>query len=259
MNGLELFFNILGIENDEVIVDEYPQSYDWTVIACLVIGISIVLIFFTSIPIYIVVTRRKRSSKKIVLGSPFENQPESETSTLCDTNSQLGISFAQRIENFKNGIPIYKMNHPRRGLAIVFNHKIFNKHAQQRNGTNIDRESIKTSLTKLHFEVQIHNDKCTKEISEILEKVRNENHDDADGLCVVVLSHGDENNVCAKDGPYEIKKLWEPFTADRCPSLAGKPKWFIFQVSFRDIFINISSVVEFQRWWVLKSKIFAMW
>ena len=27
----------------------------------------------------------------------------------------------------------------------------------------------------------------------------------------------------------------------------------------RHISINISSVVEFQRWWVLKSKIFAMW
>ena len=24
-------------------------------------------------------------------------------------------------------------------------------------------------------------------------------------------------------------------------------------------YVNISSVVEFQRWWVLKSKIFAMW
>ena len=71
-----------------------------------------------------------------MLGSPFENDPESETSTLCDTNSQLGISFTQRIENFKNGIPIYKMNHPRRGLAIVFNHKNFNDNAQQRNGIN---------------------------------------------------------------------------------------------------------------------------
>ena len=26
-----------------------------------------------------------------------------------------------------------------------------------------------------------------------------------------------------------------------------------------ELFIKISSVVEFQRWWVLKSKIFAMW
>ena len=235
---LNYFLNILGIANDEVIVDEYPQSYDWKFIACLAIGISILLIIFTSIPIYIVVTRRKSSSKKIVLGPPFENDPESETSTLCDTNSQLGISFTQRIANFKNGIPIYKMNHPRRGLAIVFNHKNFNDNAQQRKGTNIDRKSIKTTLIKLDFEVRIYDDLCATEILKILEKVQNENHMDADCLCVVVLSHGGEDFVCAKDKQYEIKKLWEPFTADKCPSLAGKPKWFIFQVSFRDTFTH---------------------
>ena len=31
------------------------------------------------------------------------------------------------------------------------------------------------------------------------------------------------------------------------------------QVCDSGLDINISSVVEFQRWWVLKSKIFAMW
>ena len=38
--------------------------------------------------------------------------------------------------------------------------------------------------------------------------------------------------------------------------------FFTFQIFFwlrADTCINISSVVEFQRWWVLKSKIFAMW
>ena len=202
---------------------------------------------------------KSKSSKEIQI----DNDPESEYSTLCDTptnsspnsanastetqsptmvnsstqnenstmvNPSIQSSSFQRIENFQK-IPKYKMSHPRRGLAIVFNHKIFDK-LTQRNGTNIDRESISTSLTKLQFEVRIHDDKCAKEISEILEKVRNENHYDADSLCVVVLSHGDEDNVCAKDGPYETKKLWQPFTADQCPSLAGKPKWFIFQVSF---------------------------
>ena len=222
------------MSKDADIAYEYSQttvhtSYDWTVIVCLVIGISILLIILSSISIHKVVTRRK-SSKKVLLGSPFDNNPESESSTLCDTSTNS--SLFQGI-NFQNGIPKYKMTHPRRGLAIVFNHKIFNKHAQ-RNGTNIDRESIKTTLTMLEFEVRIYDDKCASEISKILEKVRNENHYDADGLCVVVLSHGDENNVCAKDGPYEIKKLWEPFTADRCPSLAGKPKLFLFQVSFRN-------------------------
>ena len=37
--------------------------------------------------------------------------------------------------------------------------------------------------------------------------------------------------VYVRDGKYEIEDLWSPFTADKCPSLAGKPKWFIVQVS----------------------------
>ena len=142
---MNYFLNILGIANDEVIVDEYPQSYDLTVTLGSVIGyglgIVILLGILSGIPIYIVVViKRKRSIKKKI--SPFDNDLESKTSMLCDANSQLGTSFYQRIENFKNGIPQYKMTHSRRSLAIVFNHENFNNNAP-RNGTNIDKESIK--------------------------------------------------------------------------------------------------------------------
>jgi hypothetical protein len=222
----------ITVEYSEITTEH--TSYDWTVgdIASLVIVIVIVLVILSCIPIYIVVIRRKSSKKKKI--TPFDNDPESETSTLCDTDSQFGMSFFQRIENFKNRIPEYKMDHPRRGLAIVLNHKNFNNNAQQRNGTNIDRKKIKATLKKLDFEVKIYDDLCATEIMDILEKVRKQNHYDADCICLVVLSHGGEGIVSAKDETYPIKKLWEPFTADRCPSLAGKPKLFLFQVSFRN-------------------------
>ena len=215
--------------------DEYSQtvvhSYDWTVIVYLFVGIFILVIIFTSIPVGCIFVIRRQNSKKIPPGSPYNSNPESETSTLFDTDSQFGMSFLQRIENFKNGIPKYKMDYPRRGLAIVFNHKNFNSNTQ-RNGTNIDRKSIKATLKKLDFEVKIYDDRCATELHKILENVGKENHYDADCLCVVVLSHGGEGVVSAKDETYAIKKLWEPFTSDRCPSLAGKPKLFLFQVSF---------------------------
>ena len=222
---------------DAYITVEYSEtttehtSYDWTVMD--IIGIVILLIILIGIPTYIVIRRRKSSKEKKLLGSPYNSVPESETSTLCDTDSQFGMSFFQRIENFKNGIPEYKMDYPRRGLAIVFNHKDFNNN-KQRNGTNIDRKKIKATLKKLGFEVKIYDDLCATEIMDILEKVRKQNHYDADCLCVVVLTHGGEGMVSAKDETYPIKKLWEPFTAGRCPSLAGKPKLFLFQVSFRN-------------------------
>jgi caspase 7 len=47
---------------------------------------------------------------------------------------------------------------------------------------------------------------------------------------VVVMTHGEENLLHGRDKPYETHKVWELFTANKCPSLARKPKVFIFQV-----------------------------
>ena len=49
-------------------------------------------------------------------------------------------------------------------------------------------------------------------------------------VSVVVLSHGNEGILYGYDRPYLTHQLWEPFTADRCEDLAGKPKLFFIQV-----------------------------
>lgn len=46
-----------------------------------------------------------------------------------------------------------------------------------------------------------------------------------------MLTHGLMNDmICAKDVVYKADKIWKPFTADNCTTLAGKPKLFFFQV-----------------------------
>ncbi|XP_011878424.1 PREDICTED: caspase-1-like [Vollenhovia emeryi] len=35
--------------------------------------------------------------------------------------------------------------------------------------------------------------------------------------------------ICAKNAIYQVDVLWKPFTADKCTSLAGKPKLFFIQ------------------------------
>ena len=124
------------------------------------------------------------------------------------------------------------MTHAQRGLAIIFNHLNFAPETNQRarTGTNIDRNSLINTLSQLNFDVIVHNDKTKNKILDILDKVSEQDHSNADCLCIVVLSHGLEGLVFAYDEMYEIEQLWKPFTADNCPSLAGKPKWFIFQV-----------------------------
>jgi len=48
-------------------------------------------------------------------------------------------------------------------------------------------------------------------------------------LAVLVLSHGSDGVIYAYDQAYPTQKLWEPLTADKAPSLAGKPKMFFIQ------------------------------
>jgi len=63
--------------------------------------------------------------------------------------------------------------------------------------------------------------------------VSEEDHTDADCISVTVLSHGIENgHIYARDALYRVETLWNPFNAENCPSLAGKPKLFFVQVKF---------------------------
>ena len=100
---------------------------------------------------------------------------------------------------------------------------------KQRNGTNTDCENLKNTLTKLGFEVAIHNDLKFKEIEALLEEAAVADHSNEDCILVTVLSHGEAGIVYASDHPYKPDRLWAPFSANKCPSLAGKPKVFLMQ------------------------------
>ena len=49
-------------------------------------------------------------------------------------------------------------------------------------------------------------------------------------LCtVVILSHGNEGILYGYDSSYPVHKVWQFFTPDKSPSLAGKPKLMFLQ------------------------------
>lgn len=52
-------------------------------------------------------------------------------------------------------------------------------------------------------------------------------HSHHDCILISVLSHGEMNIIYAKDTAYKPDFLWSSFTADKCPSLAGKSTSFI--------------------------------
>lgn len=149
----------------------------------------------------------------------------------------------------------YKMNHPKRGLAIIFNHEHFNQpNLSMRNGTNVDAENLRETFESLDFDVTIHKDLIYSDLEYVIEKseiISTEsgiksinkfcslssaaklNHEDNDCIVIIVLSHGEDKILYAKDTSYKPEILWSAFTADKCPSLAGKPKLFFIQVRNR--------------------------
>ncbi|XP_046620580.1 caspase-1-like [Neodiprion virginianus] len=123
---------------------------------------------------------------------------------------------------------VYDMSHPRRGVALIFNHIHFVNMAT-RTGTIKDCKNLGEALDSLGFEVRVYNDPSFKTISQVLRSVAAEDHSDADCLVVSAMSHGESGFLHSSDELYSVDRLWTSFTGDLCPSLAGKPKLFFIQ------------------------------
>ncbi|NXU45611.1 CASP6 protein, partial [Drymodes brunneopygia] len=125
----------------------------------------------------------------------------------------------------------YKMNHQRRGVALIFNHEHFFWHLRlpDRRGTMADRNNLKRSLTDLGFEVRLFDDLKTEDVLQKTDDASMEDHSNADCFVCVFLSHGEDDHIYAYDGKIKIQTIADMFRGDKCPSLVGKPKIFIIQ------------------------------
>ena len=149
--------------------------------------------------------------------------------SFAETMARLNLLEKQKKTNSRdhNDDRYYKMNHPNRGLAVIFSHEEFTiKDAVRRRGTNEDCDALENVLLMLGFDVIVHRDLTFEEIEVELENVSS---NDFDCLLIAVLSHGEQNVLFARDRKYSTNILLEYFTRDRCPSLAGKPKIYIIQ------------------------------
>ncbi|TGZ52875.1 Caspase-1 [Temnothorax longispinosus] len=124
----------------------------------------------------------------------------------------------------------YNMNHSKRGVALIFNHEFFTvPHLKPRCGTNVDCENLTLNLKNLGFEVNDFHNLTHKDVVKQLERAAEMDHSEHDCLVIAVLSHGELGLLYAHDTAYKADSLWHYFTADKCQSLAGKPKLFFIQ------------------------------
>jgi len=126
----------------------------------------------------------------------------------------------------------YNMQHRRRGHAVIFNHDTFETdHYAPREGSKIDVKNLYEKFSSLLFDVTIHENLEYSEIKNTISKLAAQDHSDADCLVVIIMTHGENGLLTPRDSQilYKVETLWTPFTADKCPTLAGKPKLFFIQ------------------------------
>ncbi|MBZ3886009.1 Caspase-6 [Sciurus carolinensis] len=145
----------------------------------------------------------------------------------------------------------YKMDHKRRGLALIFNHERFFWHLTlpERRGTSADRENLTRRFSDLGFEVKCFNDLRAEELLLKIHEVSTSSHVDADCFLCVFLSHGEGNHIYAYDAKIDIQMLAGLFKGDKCKSLVGKPKIFIIQAcrgNQHDVPVTPLDVVDHQ-------------
>ncbi|XP_053623520.1 caspase-1-like [Plodia interpunctella] len=142
----------------------------------------------------------------------------------------------------------YKMDHKRRGVAIIFNHEYFDIHnLKPRTGTNVDSNNLARVLKSLGFSVTVFENLTYRTLSAHVQEVAEMDHSDDDCLLIAVLTHGELGILYAKDTHYKAENLWYHFTADKCPTLAGKPKLFFIQACQGDKLdggITLSNITE---------------
>jgi len=126
---------------------------------------------------------------------------------------------------------VYSSAYSKRGICLIIENDMFstNLGLSKRKGSSIDRILMINTFTKLEFEVRVYQNLSTKDIERALEKASLEDHSKHEMFAVVILSHGNEGILYGYDSAYPAHKIWEPFTADKCPTLVGKPKMFFLQ------------------------------
>ncbi|KAJ3615348.1 hypothetical protein NHX12_018915 [Muraenolepis orangiensis] len=131
----------------------------------------------------------------------------------------------------------YRMEHERRGLALIFNQENFfwQLCMNSRHGTNADRYSLERRFEELNFEVQAYDNLKKEDVLAKISEAAEADHVHADCFVCVFLSHGENDHVWAYDGKISIKEVTALFKGDQCKSLVGKPKIFILQACRGDV------------------------
>ncbi|GAU99251.1 hypothetical protein RvY_10281 [Ramazzottius varieornatus] len=124
----------------------------------------------------------------------------------------------------------YSMTYPRRGYAVIINNQTFTmRDTPFRKGSDRDAKSLEVVLWQLGFKVDVWTDLTVRDMKDAMTYYAEKDHSDCDAFFFAMFSHGEEGIIYGTDAKISQKSLSAPFTADKCKTLAGKPKIFVYQ------------------------------
>uniref|UniRef100_A0A8C1MZV8 Caspase-8 n=1 Tax=Cyprinus carpio TaxID=7962 RepID=A0A8C1MZV8_CYPCA len=157
--------------------------------------------------------------------------PASTSGDQCQ-NSDSHSVIENKSLNFPNPeIQQYEMKGDRRGVCLIINNYDFSACTLgNREGTDIDKESLKVVFKWLGFEVLVEQDCSRNQILQGLRSLAARDHTPADCVVCCVLSHGQVKGIFGVDGEIvTFRELIETLSPNHCPSLYKKPKLFFIQ------------------------------
>eukprot|EP00088_Acartia_fossae_P053910 TRINITY_DN6158_c0_g1_i2.p1 TRINITY_DN6158_c0_g1~~TRINITY_DN6158_c0_g1_i2.p1 ORF type:complete len:437 (-),score=95.93 TRINITY_DN6158_c0_g1_i2:1072-2382(-) len=126
----------------------------------------------------------------------------------------------------------YPMNRSPRGYALIIDIEVYENDIHERRlGSHVDVYNLKNLLEQLSFDVRVFKDLARANFyKELSEFASYKLHAQANMAIVAILSHGKDGIVYAADGQsIDMEYIYEFFNNKNCPSLQGKPKFFIVQ------------------------------
>lgn len=150
-------------------------------------------------------------------------------------NSTMPIEVSVRKATAYRGPPsfnAYPLFSKPRGLALIIDNEDFDNNVlPRRTGSMVDANNLDILLSELGFKVTLRRNLSYRDMMiDIKTFATNPQHSECDMTVVCILSHGRHGLIASADGR-EVGTEWvlRQFNNDGCPSLRGKPKWFILQ------------------------------
>jgi caspase 7 len=128
----------------------------------------------------------------------------------------------------------YKMDHEKRGIALVINIQTFDptpdprEQLEERIWSVKDVENLTKTLGYLEFELKLFQNLTKAQLKQKVEEQAKLNHTNSDCFLCVIMSHGiDEKIVTSDNQEVSFEEIMAPIKS--CKSLFDKPKLFFFQ------------------------------